>query len=106
MFFFIMIRRPPRSTRTDTLFPYTTLFRSSVRAKLLAVPSGSRANTQSQPINESTAPEIEPSPPPTITIFAPPAIAKMVIGRAHVCTPVPNAHLVCRLPPDNKHEQQ
>src|SRR3546814_11179809 len=29
IFFFLMIRRPPRSTRTDTLFPYTTLFRSS-----------------------------------------------------------------------------
>src|SRR3546814_16237372 len=29
MFFFLMIRRPPRSTRTDTLFPYTTLFRSA-----------------------------------------------------------------------------
>src|SRR3546814_17904861 len=28
-----MIRRPPRSTRTDTLFPYTTLFRSSRRAR-------------------------------------------------------------------------
>src|SRR3546814_9975131 len=28
-FFFLMIRRPPSSTRTDTLFPYTTLFRSS-----------------------------------------------------------------------------
>src|SRR3546814_14567845 len=28
--FFLMIRRPPRSTRTDTLFPYTTLFRSSL----------------------------------------------------------------------------
>src|SRR3546814_1342150 len=27
-FFFLMVRRPPRSTRTDTLFPYTTLFRS------------------------------------------------------------------------------
>src|SRR3546814_13897289 len=27
-FFFLMIRRPPRSTRTDTPFPYTTLFRS------------------------------------------------------------------------------
>src|SRR3546814_3973588 len=27
-FVFLMIRRPPRSTRTDTLFPYTTLFRS------------------------------------------------------------------------------
>src|SRR3546814_11409328 len=30
-FFFLMIRRPPRSTRTDTLFPYTTLFRSIAR---------------------------------------------------------------------------
>src|SRR3546814_19932269 len=29
LFFFLMIRRPPRSTRTDTLFPYTTLFRSA-----------------------------------------------------------------------------
>src|SRR3546814_1414893 len=29
VFFFLMIRRPPRSTRTDTLFPYTTLFRSN-----------------------------------------------------------------------------
>src|SRR3546814_5546489 len=29
IFFFLMIRRPPRSTRTDTLFPYTTLFRSA-----------------------------------------------------------------------------
>src|SRR3546814_19542699 len=32
-FFFLMIRRPPRSTRTDTLFPYTTLFRSQRRFK-------------------------------------------------------------------------
>src|SRR3546814_1389959 len=31
IFFFLMIRRPPRSTRTDTLFPYTTLFRSRIR---------------------------------------------------------------------------
>src|SRR3546814_1343175 len=31
-FFFVMIRRPPRSTRTDTLFPYTTLFRSTHQA--------------------------------------------------------------------------
>src|SRR3546814_15647960 len=29
LFCFLMIRRPPRSTRTDTLFPYTTLFRSA-----------------------------------------------------------------------------
>src|SRR3546814_11248196 len=32
IFFFLMIRRPPRSSRTDTLFPYTTLFRSFVRS--------------------------------------------------------------------------
>src|SRR3546814_14977910 len=31
-----MIRRPPRSTRTDTLFPYTTLFRSVAIARALA----------------------------------------------------------------------
>src|SRR3546814_2698476 len=31
-----MIRRPPRSTRTDTLFPYTTLFRSGVQGRPIA----------------------------------------------------------------------
>src|SRR3546814_4707572 len=31
LFFFLMLRLPPRSTRTDTLFPYTTLFRSHRR---------------------------------------------------------------------------
>src|SRR3546814_12348166 len=35
-FFFLMIRRPPRSTRTDTLFPYTTLFRSELTLKFMA----------------------------------------------------------------------
>src|SRR3546814_17286795 len=34
LFFFLMIRRPPRSTRTDTLFPYTTLFRSALPCPL------------------------------------------------------------------------
>src|SRR3546814_13224651 len=33
LFFLLMIRRPPRSTRTDTLFPYTTLFRSALVAE-------------------------------------------------------------------------
>src|SRR3546814_4901538 len=36
MIFFLMIRRPPRSTRTDTLFPYTTLFRSRGQSAVLA----------------------------------------------------------------------
>src|SRR3546814_16632347 len=35
-----MIRRPPRSTRTDTLFPYTTLFRSETSNKLLGLIDG------------------------------------------------------------------
>src|SRR3546814_15087447 len=35
-FFFLRIRRPPRSTRTDTLFPYTTLFRSTPRSRSAA----------------------------------------------------------------------
>src|SRR3546814_7020977 len=38
--FCLMIRRPPRSTRTDTLFPYTTLFRSGVHAEAAVAPTG------------------------------------------------------------------
>src|SRR3546814_3916752 len=42
IFFIVMIRRPTRSTRTDTLFPYTTLFRSAIvaaaEARKLALP--------------------------------------------------------------------
>src|SRR3546814_8810414 len=37
-----MIRRPPRSTRTDTLFPYTTLFRSLAGRGLVASAAGGR----------------------------------------------------------------
>src|SRR3546814_18786350 len=40
-FFFLMIRGPPRSTRTDTLFPLPTLFRSEAGALVSAVRSGS-----------------------------------------------------------------
>src|SRR3546814_9425659 len=35
--FFLMIRRPPRATRTDTLFPYTTLVRSTIRSTESAI---------------------------------------------------------------------
>src|SRR3546814_4846080 len=41
MLFFLMIRRPPGSTRTDTRFPYTTLFRSGRRARRSAPLDGS-----------------------------------------------------------------
>src|SRR3546814_10184617 len=52
-FFFLMIRRPPRSTRTDTLFPYTTLFRSlregreARRDMIETAPCRPRARTES-----------------------------------------------------------
>src|SRR3546814_15291496 len=47
LFFFLMIRRPPRSTRTDTLFPYTTLFRSVLEG------TGSRASRGDPPLNDT-----------------------------------------------------
>src|SRR3546814_6839670 len=43
-FFFLMIRRPPRSTRTDTLFPYTTLFRSHPNFVRLETIAGRASN--------------------------------------------------------------
>src|SRR3546814_1337020 len=63
-----MIRRPPRSTRTDTLFPYTTLFRSLWNDALpLAEPAES-------PVNDFTGKRSE----------------------EHTSDSSPNAHLVCR----------
>src|SRR3546814_11608468 len=40
VFFFVLIRRPPISTRTYTLFPYTTLFRSGGRSEARALSQG------------------------------------------------------------------
>src|SRR3546814_14741142 len=54
-----MIRRPPRSTRTDTLFPYTTLFRSH----LLAISVGDEIDVPSAPMragNRGQAFRVEP----------------------------------------------
>src|SRR3546814_14154476 len=71
--FFLMIRRPPRSTRTDTLFPYTTLFRSL--QALQAAPAGQRRG-QSLPrpgaeaMSEPQA-DMDPSPPPAPAMPAP-----------------------------------
>src|SRR3546814_9152043 len=57
-FFFLMIRRPPRATRTDTLFPYTTLFRSlQARAvvirSLVLKSSPARGGEPAQPVKEN-----------------------------------------------------
>src|SRR3546814_4979779 len=55
VFFFLMIRRPPRSTRTDTLFPYTTLFRSG------AASHGCRVRRR-QPATRARFPYRAPAP--------------------------------------------
>src|SRR3546814_4477759 len=49
IFFFLMIRRPPRSTRTDTLFPYTTLFRSPRRIRDQSDSTGKRIAAAAAP---------------------------------------------------------
>src|SRR3546814_2111367 len=52
MIFFLMIRRPPRSTRTDTLFPHTTLFRStswSTRSTGCSTPRSAMTDTALPP---------------------------------------------------------
>src|SRR3546814_11524124 len=60
-FFFLMIRRPPRSTRTDTLFPYTTLFRSIL---MLAAPAAAQeaAEVPGNPLDWYAAKEAAAAP--------------------------------------------
>src|SRR3546814_1905407 len=92
-----MIRRPPRSTRTDTLFPYTTLFRSGMFDAI---------------IGGDTLPVRKPDPRPLLTAITQAKGAKAIyVGDSAVDVatararseehtselPVTNAHLVCRL---------
>src|SRR3546814_2657281 len=53
--FFLMIRRPPRSTRTYTLFPYTTLFRSAHRRTRHRPRYGRPRNSRSAPSHDRSA---------------------------------------------------
>src|SRR3546814_13676352 len=46
MFFFLIIRRPPRPTRTDTLCPYTSLFRSLIELACVADPARGHADVR------------------------------------------------------------
>src|SRR3546814_4214702 len=55
-----MIRRPPKSTRTDTLFPYTTLFRSQIEESPGPLPEIILAHLDKSHITVHTYPEIHP----------------------------------------------
>src|SRR3546814_5914043 len=74
-----MIRRPPRSTRTDTLFPYTTLFRSHLHCM---TPGDRRSGVQKGEIFGRA-----PDHP----------FDEVEDRKSTRRTPVTNAHLVCRL---------
>src|SRR3546814_13069611 len=56
IFFFLMIQRPPRSTRTDTLFPYTTLFRSELNDEFLFSLNNKKAEIIQKYISELKQP--------------------------------------------------
>src|SRR3546814_9869119 len=97
---------PPSSTRTYTLFPYTTLFLSGLRGRRRA---GLHAL---HGVGRGYAPDAVMSKSPRGAAWLAKPVSRLnpmradrahrpagtvQIGRAHVSTPVPNAHLVCRL---------
>src|SRR3546814_7346960 len=98
-----MILRPPRSTRTDTLFPYTTLFRSvdvrQTRAANRHAPGDPETEQirQSVPVDGKRAELERDGIDVGVHEHGGDCSGSCEIGRAHVLTPVTNAHLVCRL---------
>src|SRR3546814_6609082 len=92
-----MIRRPPRSTRTDTLFPYTTLFRSSsgeveryyFRSLYFREPGGNLFEIASDT--------------PGFAVDEP---FETIDRKSTRLNPVTNAHLVCRLLLEKKKKKQ
>src|SRR3546814_8245275 len=118
-----MIRRPPRSTRTDTRFPYTTLFRSGLvhsQRVLLALTQAGVSREDSYRYVQRNAMKVWESDGQLSLmelLKADPDVAAALtaeqieekfnqIGRAHVRTPVTNAHLVCRLLLEKKNKKQ
>src|SRR3546814_4742329 len=101
-----MIQRPPRSTRTHTLFPYTTLFRSAAcLVDLLAGPASkaSRFGDRAALLDITWCDHriVGGQVPPGPIVGGGQVVTRhqvtLEIGRAHVCTPVTNEQIVCRL---------
>src|SRR3546814_1471209 len=59
IYFFLMIRRPPISTRTDTLFPYTTLFRSHLFGRKADMVGAVGRHARHQPVGGQRDQEAE-----------------------------------------------
>src|SRR3546814_3272727 len=97
-FFFLMIRRPPRSTRTDTLFPYTTLFRSvSGRISQPPTPNSSGSGHRHRD-GRRRAGCVFPKAGGSSARISP-------RSEEHTSAPVTNAHLVFRLLLDKKKQE-
>src|SRR3546814_92985 len=88
-----MIRRPPRSTRTDTLFPYTTLFRSIAATRLApnppaSLPSGLQALRHRQDHGRAV-------PPPRFPAYRPPVTRPLTRKHRDECRAAPDRHGSC-----------
>src|SRR3546814_9178516 len=94
-----MIRRPPRSTRTDTLFPYTTLFRSR-RPRLIA--ARYRGIEQGVVVRR---PVERGAPRDVIFVKQRLHLAEGADRKSTRLNSVTNAHLVCRLLLEKKKQQ-
>src|SRR3546814_6863568 len=88
-----MAMRPPRSTRTDTLVPYTTLFRAARQVDALVVAQRPARDDPGLGVAGGAVLNFQAQ----LAVVDQQRGARREIGRAHVCTPVTNAHIVCRL---------
>src|SRR3546814_20592302 len=86
-----MLRRPPRSTRTDTLFPYTTLFRSADAKPFLR--SQSTAASKSPPVSTSAfLQSIMPAPVFSRSSLTKPAVISAMIQSSRLSSSVRHRH--------------
>src|SRR3546814_1796913 len=88
-----MIRRPPRSTRTDTLFPYTTLFRSDRPRHRGRLPRPGLGRGRALPT--AAAERLAGASPPLAAARLP--HRRTADRKSTRLNSVTNAHLVCRL---------
>src|SRR3546814_13706261 len=91
-FYFVIIPRPPRSTRTDTLFPYTPLFRSGGRASISEArlrPSRERAVGRESFSRKSAASAEQPLVDDLAALRQPHSIADLLVqhGLARLLVP-------------------